>query len=339
MPARFKIPFLVIWLFLASLMLCPGGEGTNVLGSSRPDTTFLIGADVSWVPQQEAEGRRFSVDGKQGDILGILNEHGFNAIRLRLFVDPTASGGYSAKGYCGLDSTLQMARRVKAAGMQLLLNLHYSDNWADPGHQIKPAAWRDLEFSQLTNKVFTYTRDTLAQFSRQGLAPDIVQVGNEISNGFLWPEGKLEHFEQLAVLFDAGARAVREAAPRAKVMLHLALGGQNEKSRWFLDRALQCGMKFDIIGQSYYPRWHGTLEELRSNLADLATRYPQEIMVVEYSTPNAREINGIVRSLPAGKGVGTFIWEPTHPRHGNLFDGQGAALPALDDFPAIAGPR
>lgn len=229
-----------------------------------------------------------------------------------------------------------MARRVKAAGLRFLLDLHYSDTWADPAHQTKPLAWRDLDFAGLTNAVYAYTRDTLAEFTRQGLAPEIVQIGNEISHGFLWPEGKTDRFDDLAALLRAGIRGAREAAPAAKVMLHLAWGGQNEKSRWYLDSALRRGVEFDLIGQSYYPRWHGTPADLRSNLTDLATRYSQGIVVVEYSTPDQRIVNEIVRSLPGGKGLGTCIWEPTEPRHGHLFDAEGKALPALRDYRQIA---
>jgi len=304
----------------------------SAAADTKATDAFLVGADVSWVPQQEAEGRRFSIGGVEDGLLAILKEHGFNAIRLRLFVDPTAPGGYSAKGYCGLESTLAMAERVKAAGMSFLLDFHYSDTWADPAHQVKPAAWRDLDFAALTNRVHDYTRDTLAAFARRGLTPAIVQVGNEISAGLLWPDGKPDDFDQLAALLRAGIRGVREGAPSAQVMLHLALGGQNEKSRWFLDNALRRGVEFDLIGQSYYPRWHGTLEDLKANLTDLANRYRQGIVVVEYSAPDGPQINAIVRSLPAGKGRGSFIWEPTHPGHGRLFDRTGAALPALQDY-------
>jgi GH43 family beta-xylosidase len=229
-----------------------------------------------------------------------------------------------------------MARRVKQAGMKFLLDFHYSDNWADPGKQVTPAAWRDLGLQSLTNAVFQYTLDTLREFAAQGLTPEIVQVGNEVSNGLLWPEGKLDNFDQLAALLRAGISGVRTGAPSSRVMIHLAWGGQNEKSRWYLDRALQRGLQFDIIGQSYYSRWHGTLQDLKSNLTDLAQRYPQDIMVVEYSSPGQREVNEIVRGLPGGKGIGTCIWEPTHPNHGNLFDRSGKALPALQDYPGIA---
>ena len=311
-----------------------GAELAIIASASRPVLSgkLLIGADVSWVPQQEAEGRRFSVDGVEQDVLSILKDHRFNAIRLRLFVDPSVPGGYSAKGYCGLESTLAMAGRVKTAGLRFLLDFHYSDTWADPGHQKKPAEWRDLDFTALTNAVYRYTRDTLATFARRSLTPDVVQVGNEISAGLLWPEGKGDDFDKLAALLRAGIRGVREAAPSAQVMLHLALGGQNEKSRWFLDNALRRGVDFDLIGQSYYARWHGTLEDLQANLADLASRYRQGIVVVEYSAPDGPAIHDILRSLPAGKGRGSFIWEPTHPGHGNLFDPNGGALPALRKY-------
>jgi len=323
-------------LFLGAILLLstavPGAEASLL----NPQTAaLLIGADISWVPQQEAEGRRFFVDGVEKDILTILWENGFNLVRLRLFNNPTATNGYSSKGYCGLASTLTMAKRVQQAGMKFLLDFHYSDTWADPAHQIKPAAWRELGFEALTNAVFHYTRDTLSEFARQGLTPDIVQVGNEVSNGLLWPEGKSDNFDQLAALLRAGISGVRTGAPSAKVMIHLAWGGQNEKSRWYLDRILQRGVEFDILGQSYYPRWHGTLQDLKANLNDLAQRYRQSIMVVEYSTPDQREIHDIVRVLPGGKGNGTCIWEPTHPGHGNLFDRNGHALPALKEYPSV----
>ena len=341
LPGRVVALVLTSLAFAAPLSNLRSADGTStepdLRSPNNPRTDFLVGADISWVPQQEAQGRHFSVDGVKRDLLKILKEHNFNAIRLRIFVDPTAPGGYSTNGFCGREATLAMARRVKAEGFHFLLDFHFSDTWADPAHQKKPAAWRELDFAGLTNAVFQYTRETLSEFKRQGLTPDIVQVGNEISNGLLWPDGKLDNFDRAAVLLAAGIRGVREATPSAKVMLHLAWGGQNEKSRWFLDNAMKRGLDFDLIGQSYYPRWHGTLEELKLNLTDLATRYRQGIIVVEYSTPLVREVNEIVRSLPGEKGLGTFIWEPTHPAHGNLFDRDGHALPVLQEYRALAG--
>lgn len=321
--------------FLALLMW---GAGLAWAQTSAPPAEWMVGADISWVPQQEARGRRFSVDGREADVLAILKEHGFNWIRLRLFVDPTAPGGYSTNGYCGLESTLVMAQRVKKAGFKFLLNYHYSDTWADPAHQNKPAAWKRLDFSGLTNALYRYTRETLAAFKARGAPPEMVQVGNEISNGMVWPEGSLKNWDQFAALYRAGCRAVRDELPSAKVMLHLAMGGQNAQSRWFLDNARQRGMEFDVLGQSYYPRWHGTLEDLRQNLADLATHYAKPIVVVEHTSPGITNIFAIVRDLPGGKGWGAMIWEPTEPRHGNLFDAQGRSRETLKEYLRLPPP-
>jgi arabinogalactan endo-1,4-beta-galactosidase len=163
----------------------------------------------------------------------------------------------------------------------------------------------------------------------------MVQIGNEISNGFLWPDGKVwesKDWEAFCGLIQAGIDAAKEVDPSVKTMVHLAWGGQNAQSRAFLDKALAQGLQFDILGQSYYPKWHGTLEDLNANLTDLARRYKQPIIVVEYSVPNIREINDIVRGLPNGKGLGTFIWEPTKWKGPALFDVKGKTKPEIEVY-------
>jgi arabinogalactan endo-1,4-beta-galactosidase len=300
---------------------------------------FVAGADISWVQQQEEEGIRFSDRGKTMDILALLKDRGFNAVRLRIFNSPAAKKGYSAKGYCDLDHTLRMARRIRDAGMQFLLDFHYSDTWADPGHQIKPAAWTDLHGADLERAVHDYTRDVLLALKKQDTSPQMVQIGNEISNGFLWPDGnvwKTGRWDTFCGLIKAGISAAKEVDPTTKIMLHLAWGGQNAQSRSFLDHAIAQGVKFDCLGQSYYPKWHGTLDELKSNLTDLAGRYPQSIMVVEYSVPNIRKINDIVHDLPGGRGAGTFIWEPTRWEGPALFDRRGNSKPEIEVYEKMA---
>jgi len=295
---------------------------------------FIVGADISWVQQQEREGRKFKDHGVEKDVLEILKDHGFNYIRLRIFHNPRAPKGYSKEGYCDLEHTLEMAKRVKAAKMKLLLDFHYSDNWADPGKQYKPSAWENLPFEELTAAVHDYTNEVLTAFKERGLSPQMVQIGNEISNGFLWPDGKLTDWDKFTTLVKAGIAGAKEADPNVLIMLHIACGGQNERSRRFMDNVLQRGVKFDILGQSYYPKWHGTLDELRANLNDLAKRYKYPIIVVEYSE-HKLEVNRIVRNLPNGKGLGTFIWEPT--RWGEpLFDRSGNTLPAIDLYSQIS---
>ena len=252
---------------------------------------FFLGADISWVQQQEDEGTHFSDHGVRQDIFTILKANKFNSIRLRIFNNPNAEKGYSRKGYCDLGHTLQMAKRIKAAGIGFLLDFHYSDTWADPQHQIKPSAWKDLHGKELENAVHDYTKELLAKMKKQGTPPAMVQIGNEISSGFLWPDGqvwKTKNWGTFCGLIKAGIAGAKEADPSVKIMLHLACGGQNAQSRLFLDNVLAQGVDFDIIGESYYPRWHGTLDELKANLADLAGRYKEDIIVAEYAAPHLR---------------------------------------------------
>lgn len=289
----------------------------------------MIGADISFLPQIEsgsarfAQGtREFHEQGAKVDAIELLKRHGFNTIRLRIFVNPEHPNGYSPGiGFCGLDSTLSMARRVKAAGMQLLLDFHYSDFWADPQQQNKPLAWAQLGYAALQDSVRSYTTAVLHAMKQQGTLPDMVQVGNEINHGLLWPEGHIGNLDQLAGLLKAGVAGTEAVDPRIPVMMHLALGGQNEEARFWLDNMLARGVKFDIIGLSYYPRWHGTLEDLSGNLHDLIARYHKPVNVVEYSDFK-REVHDIVFTLPNDMGKGAAIWEPLGWRSG-LFDREG----------------
>ncbi len=317
-------------LFLGMLVLVLNSK----LQAATTFPEFILGADISWIPEQEAQGQRFYQQGVAQDIFSILKEHQFNWARFRIFHNPKANNGYSAAGFCDLEHTRQMAKRAKQAGLSFLLDFHYSDTWADPGKQTKPAAWRNLPLPELTQAVHDYTQSALRVLIDQGTPPGMVQVGNEISNGLLWPEGSLTNWDGLAALVKAGIAGVRDTDRSIPVMLHLALGGQNEKSRWFLDRLREHNVEFDILGQSYYPKWHGTTNDLQANLSDLANRYPQPIIVVEYSE-HKREVNDIVHGLARGKGLGTFIWEPTKWGEA-LFDRQGKAKAMLDLYPDMA---
>ncbi len=307
--------------------------GIAAMAQGIGEIPYTVGADISWLQSQEDRGTEFSNGGVKGDALEILRDNGFNYIRLRLFVDPRSELGYSHReGYCDLEHTLQMAHRIKQAGMMFLLDFHYSDNWADPQKQIMPQAWQTYSYMEVQEALYNHTREVLEALVKQGTAPDMVQVGNEVSNGMLWPYGSVRHsFEGLCGLLKEGVRAVREVTPEAAIMLHVALGGQNEESVRFFEAMNRYGVEYDLIGQSYYPEWHGTLEELEFNLRDLATRYHKPIIVVEYRD-HFKEIDRIVRSLPEALGRGTFIWEATSPQWGKLFDEEGAATPALDDY-------
>jgi arabinogalactan endo-1,4-beta-galactosidase len=287
----------------------------------------IMGADISWLPMLEDNGRKFYDGGTQKDAIQLLKGHGFNYIRLRIFNNPAADSGYSKKGYCDLANTEKMALRIKAAGMGFLLDFHYSDNWADPGKQHKPAAWKHANFEQLQDSLTAFTRNTLLALKAQGTLPDMVQVGNEINHGMLWPDGSTKHLDTLAAFFKAGIKGVKAVDKNIKIVLHIACGGENGESRYFVDNMLKRGVQFDIIGESYYPRWHGPLDSLRHNLNDLTARYKQAVMVAEY-TQHKQEVNDIEFSLPGNKTKGTFIWEPLN--YGEpVIDKSGKAIDSL----------
>jgi beta-galactosidase len=217
--------------------------------------------------------------------------------------------------------------------MKLLLDFHYSDYWADPGKQYKPAAWRGLNFSDLKQALYDYTKEVITALKSQGTTPDMVQIGNEVNHGIVWPEGYVSNIDSLAQLIKAGTAAVKSVDPSIIMMLHIALGGQNEESVFFVDQMISHGVHFDVLGQSYYPKWHGTLADLENNLNDMVRRYGKDVILVEYSQRKP-EVHKIVFELPNGKGKGTCIWEPLNTWE-SVFDRQGKSnelLKMYDEF-------
>lgn len=314
------------------------------------DLPYAFGADLSYLKQQEDAGRVFKDRGAAKPGLGIFRDHGYGWVRLRLFHSPTNLPN-------SLTYTLAMARRAKALGFRLLLDLHYSDTWADPDSQSPPAAWSGLDHAQLQDSVFAYTRAAVASFYAQGTAPDMVQIGNEINAGILWPDGRSADFGKLADLLKAGIRGADSgsgsgAPPR--IMLHVASGGDTAATRWFFDNALLQGVPFDAIGQSYYPLWHGTPADLARNLAMMGARYDKDIFIAETAftayadgsspfpltdagqTAYVRLIDSLARAAPNGRCKGWLWWEPTGeaylgtPR--GLFDKNLNARPAIYAF-------
>jgi arabinogalactan endo-1,4-beta-galactosidase len=259
------------------------------------------GADLSFEPQEEAAGAQFSDDGKPGTALSVLNDHGLNYVRLRLWVNPPA-------GYSDLASDLKMARRIKAAGDRLYLDIHYSDFWADPQKQNIPAAWQGQDLSQLTATVQRYTKNVIGQFAAQGTPVDMVSIGNEIRNGILWPVGQVDWtantgWSNLTTLLKAGvagARAGNRPGHELLVMLHFDQGGDNAQSRTFFDHMVAGGVPFDVVGLSYYAFWHGTLSAMRANVDDLATRYHKPIVLAE---------SQYAWTLANGDSLGNSVWQ------------------------------
>ena len=342
-------------ILVAGLLASPSaGSGP---GNSGPVDVpaFIIGADLSRVQQQEESGMVFTdTDGSQpsgttstgGGLLAILANHGFNYVRLRLFVNPAAPGGYSSLGYCDLPHTIRFGVGVKRAGMGFLLDLHYSDTWADPGHQAKPAAWAGLGFAELTAQVHDYTRDVITQFVASGARPDMVQIGNEIPSGLLWNEGRVsgKEFGNLCALLGAAIRGVKEVDPNIKIVLHLDRCHDLATNRWWVDGVQAEGVHFDILAESCYdlPGSQQPASAWAPTLSALARAYPQlQFVVAEYS-PAKRQVNDLVYSLPDERGLGAFIWEPTWWGE-RLFDEDGRALPQFmslfDSLATTSGQR
>lgn len=323
---------------------------------------LIVGADVGTLRELEQLGVTFRDGDTPEDLFGILVDNGFNTIRLRLWVDPyDESGSPYLGGTNDLQATLELARRARAHGCKIMLDIHYSDFWADPNKQSMPKAWQGLTGIALDQMVYDYTRSVLTTMNESGLSPDFVQIGNEITNGMLWPEGRTTQFvwaeqewagydaeedsakfDRLARLLRSGARATREFAPKSQIILHLDNGGSNKLYRRWFDAVTSRNVDFDIIGLSYYPFWHGTLEELKANLDDLAQRFDKDVLVVETGygyrvdgpegaplafnaestilegfapTPEGQTkfllaLRDVVTAVPGGHGLGIVYWEP-----------------------------
>lgn len=311
--------------------------------------SFSKGADVGWLPQMEATGYKFyDADGSQKDCLQLLKDRGINTIRLRVWVNPNDD---KASGHCSPEETVVMAVRAQKMGMRIMIDFHYSDSWADPGKQNKPAAWAKHSFPELLNDVYQHTYDVLQLLKKAGVTPEWVQVGNEIPGGMLWPEGSTDNFNQLAQLLNKGYEATKAIDPKIKVIVHLDEGNKSEKFRWFFDKATENKVKYDVIGLSYYPYWiktdyQSTILDLENNLKDMALRYNKEVMVVEVggdyeAVQNTKEMLEAtikaVKSVPNNKGLGVIYWEPQGEKSWsgyqlNAWLSDGKPSPALDAF-------
>lgn len=313
------LPALLLILFLAAQAAV---AETNSVKNSRTGT-FILGADISWVPEDEADGAQYFDHGVRKDIFQILHDYKFNYIRLRLFVDPSSSNGYArrrAEAFCDIEHVKALAKRAKAYGMGLLLDVHYGDTWTSPGHQDKPVAWRDYDFDHLKQAVHDFTRKAIYEMKTNGTPADMVQIGNEISDGMLFPDGRRSDFDKFAALVKAGIAGAKEADPSVKIVLHHHLGRSNERMVPWLDNFIQRGTEFDIIGMSCYAQ--AEEDDWKKNFDDLAKRYPDKgLLVLEYSA-RKRDINDLMFNTPDKKGLGTFIWEPTRHREA-LFDKDG----------------
>jgi arabinogalactan endo-1,4-beta-galactosidase len=344
-------PHRLLWLVFSGLLgFCRVAAASD----------YAVGADLSFLKQAEDNGIVFRDQGRPKSGLQIFKDHGYNWVRLRLFHTPTRLPN-------DLAYTIALAKNAKDRGFKFLLNLHYSDTWADPAKQAIPKAWQEKSHLDLVKAVLDYTRETMEDFRNASAFPDMVQVGNEISPGMLWPDGKLpEHWENFADLLQAGIKGVKEGTGTNRppqIMIHIDRGGDKARTKYFFDKLNAFGVNFDVIGQSYYPWWHGSLLDLRENLAFMAQEYHKDIILVEVAycwrsteykqqpgpfpeTPEGQRnfleaVNQLVLNTPNNRGIGLFWWEPAvtgHLRNRGFFDDDGNALPVLQVFDRFKRP-
>jgi arabinogalactan endo-1,4-beta-galactosidase len=368
-------------------LLCIGSTAAE--RSSVATVAFYLGADISELPQLEKLGAVYMDGDKPGDALAIFMKNGWTCFRLRIWVDPR-------NGVNGLDYTTKLARRIKDAGGTFMLDFHYSDWWADPQKQNKPAAWAKLDFNALAAQTETYTANVIKTLKDAGATPDFVQIGNEITGGTLWPDAQVkvplssvkvfsgdvvviappepyddakqwDHLIRILKAAGAGVRSVTTPADNVRIVVHIDCGGDWPVTMWYFDHLTSAGVDFDIIGQSYYPNWHGTITNLRDNLSETINRYHKDVMVVETAyparvvkeapaavknmtwpmTPRGQkqflaDVIKTVREAPEGHGIGVNYWRPEEtyipnatggragPDANSLFDAKGNPLPAMN---------
>jgi arabinogalactan endo-1,4-beta-galactosidase len=378
---RFRLRVLVLLL-----LLCNGFIG--VAESTSKPSPFYLGADISALSQIEQQGGVYMDGDKPGDALAIFMKNGWTCFRLRIWVDPR-------NGVNGLEYTTKLAKRIKDAGGTFMLDFHYSDWWADPQKQNKPAAWANLDFDALVEQVQSYTSNVIKTLKNAGATPDFVQIGNEITGGMLWPDGQVKvpfstvkvfggdvkvikppepyddakqwnHLIRLIKAGVSGVRSVTTPQDHVRMIIHIDCGGDWPVTKWYFDHLTKAHVDYDVIGQSYYPNWHGTLKNVRDNLRKTIRRYHKDVMIVETAYPSRNvhpspaaaknmiwpmtpegqkqflaDLIKTVKDAPNGRGIGVIYWHPEAtytrtatggewgPDANSLFDAKGHPLPAM----------
>ena len=297
--------------------------------------------------------------GKKVKPLKFLKDEGWNAIRVRLFVEPkNAPVQHQGEGVCqDLDYVIRLSKQVKKAGFDLMLDFHYSDTWADPAKQFTPKRWEGLGARPLADSIYRYTRNSLLALKASGVEPAAIQVGNEVTFGMDWPVGRVDamsddNWDVFTGLLKAGCKACREVCPSAGIIIHTEKAGVWEMTRNYYDRLRAADVDYDIIGLSYYPMWHGTITNLGATLDSLAVRFPDKpVMIVEaayYYLHDGKSWDGsedfsqcppgtidgqreftsrLVTELNRHPNVtGLFWWYPEENRYGTRFEGRRGGL-------------
>lgn len=313
-----------------------------------PDPVFVFakGADVSWITEMESAGKKFySKNNMEMEGMALLKSLGMNTVRLRVWVNPSPPWNNAA-------DVVAKAVRAKNLGMRVMIDFHYSDSWADPGQQKKPAAWVAYSLTQLKTAVGTHTTEILNHLKTAGVTPEWVQIGNETDDGLLWPDGRAStNMSNYSQLINAGYDAVKGVFPDTKVIVHVSNGWNNDLFTWNIGGLVTYGTKFDVIGMSLYPSyvaggWATANQQCLANMNDMIARYRKPVMIVEVGMPwddaaNCKsfltDLIAKTKSIPNNNGLGVLYWEPLSYGNWNgytlgAFDNAGKPTVALDAF-------
>ena len=322
-------------------------------------TGFARGADVSWVTEMEADGVKFyDADGRATECLTLLRSLGMNSVRLRVWVNPE-------DGWCNQQDVVAKAWRASKLGMRVMIDFHYSDTWADPGSQFKPAAWEGLSLDELKEAITTHTTDVMNALKAVDVEPEWVQIGNEVGPGMLWDTdasvsgatydvttGGSTYYtnqENFADFITTGSEAVHSVFPDAKTIVHLQNGYDNDLFEWIFDILTTYGADYDVIGMSLYPEtdtWSTLNTQCIANVNDMISRYGKEVMICEVGmeydeaeTAKSFLTDLITKAKAIDDCLGVFYWEPECYNGWNsytkgAFDDDGRPTVALDAFAA-----
>jgi arabinogalactan endo-1,4-beta-galactosidase len=338
----------VLLFALLAFSACKKTEAPFQIATPAPTPTapsgFALGADISWLTEMESAGKKFyNTAGVEQDLLTVLKGVGMNTVRLRVWVNP-------ANGWNNTADVVAKAVRAKNQSMRVMIDFHYSDSWADPGKQTKPAAWAAQDINGLKASVANHTTDVLKAVKAAGVTPEWVQVGNETNNGMLWPEGRAStNMANFTQLVNAGYDAVKAIFPSARVIVHVSNGWDNSLFRWLFDGLKSNGGKWDVIGMSLYPsptNWSTYNSQALTNMNDMIARYGKEVMIVEVgmswdqeTAANAflTDLIAKTKAISGNKGLGVLYWEPQAYNSWQgytlgAFDNTGKPTAALNAF-------
>lgn len=252
---------------------------------------MILGVDTSTYLEEIASGAKYFRNGVEVDPLDLFIKNNVNYQRLRLWVNPHGENGEDyLGGTCDIECFIKTAKIMIKKGFHIILDFHYSDFWVDPGKQTLPKSWQNLNEKELILKIYEYTLSVLKEIKKNNIPLFAIQIGNEITNGMLWPIGKLKdngkdlprgNYDNLISLIKSGIKASREVFKESKIILHLERSGDKQVYKEFFTNMEKANVDYDIIGASYYPYWHGTIEQVVSNLVELKSMFKKEVMFME----------------------------------------------------------